>query len=127
LPIWAINWSKSIKERNETSIVSQKRNKMKTKENNTKENNNTSPKNTKNDLDALPKKGLSMDTGDDRLLQTRKEEIDFTGKDLDIPSGEGSNVAPSSGITDEENTLFGQGGERKENLETPERANSKTS
>ncbi|KPM32146.1 Hypothetical protein I595_1795 [Croceitalea dokdonensis DOKDO 023] len=99
---------------------------MKTKENNTKEKMTTSPKNTKDDLDALPKKGLSMDTGDDRLLQTRKEKIDFTGKDLDIPIDGSANVAPSSGITDEENTLFGQGGERKENLEAPERANSKT-
>jgi len=98
---------------------------MKTKEKNTKEKITTSPKNTKVDLDALPKKGLSMDTGDDRLLQNRKEEIDFTGKDLDIPGKEGSNVSESSGITDEENTLYGQGSEHKENLEAPERANTK--
>lgn len=78
---------------------------------------------TQDDLKALGKKGLRMDTGDDRLLQNRSERIDFTGKDLDVPKDGGNNLSSSSGPVDEENTLFGQGGERKENLETPERAN----
>jgi hypothetical protein len=68
-----------------------------------------------------------MDTGDDRLLQNRKEGIDFTGKDLDVPGTNASNVMPSAGISDEENTLYGQGDERKENLEAPERANTNKS
>lgn len=80
---------------------------------------------TNDDLQMLGKKGLSMDTGDDRLLQHRTERIDFTGKDLDIPTKTGSNPRPTSNIPDEENTLFGQGGERKENLEAPQRANTK--
>lgn len=79
---------------------------------------------TKEDLKNLRDEGLSMDTGDDRLLPHRKERTDFTGKDLDIPGTNKRNLTPSAGISDEENSLYGQGGERKENLETPERANT---
>jgi hypothetical protein len=79
---------------------------------------------TQEDLNNLRKEGLSMDTGDDRLLQNRKEGIDFTGKDLDVPGRNKLNLTPNAGISDEENSLYGQGGERKENLEAPERANT---
>jgi hypothetical protein len=78
---------------------------------------------TQEDMDALRKKGLSMDSGDDRLLQNRKKRIDFSGDDLDVPGRNDINLTPSAGITDEENSLFGQGGEQNENLEAPERAN----
>ena len=78
---------------------------------------------TKEDIDALGKKGLSMNKGDDRLLQNRKEKVDFSGENLDVP---GENLERSTGtkpLKDEENTLYGQGGENKEHLEAPERAN----
>lgn len=81
------------------------------------------PEITKDDIDALGKKGLSMDTGDDRLLEKRKKKIDFSGKDLDIPGRSTTNNANTKNLKDEENTLFGQGGESKEGLEAPERAN----
>lgn len=78
---------------------------------------------TKDDLQALHKKGLGIDNGDDRLLQMRSERIDFSGKALDVPRRD-NNLTPSNGINDEGNTLSAQGGKRNENLEAPERANS---
>ncbi|QWX83981.1 hypothetical protein H0I23_16265 [Cellulophaga sp. HaHaR_3_176] len=78
---------------------------------------------TEDDLQALGKKGLSMDTGDDSLLQDRKDNIDFTGEDLDVPGRHEVNLTPNLGLKDEENSLYGQGGESKDNLEEPERAN----
>ncbi|MFS4417434.1 hypothetical protein [Maribacter sp. 2307ULW6-5] len=74
------------------------------------------------DVDALGKKGLAMDTGDDTLLQSRKQRLDFTGKDLDVPTGTAHNATTQP--TDEENTLYGQGGDRKQNLEAPQGANA---
>lgn len=79
---------------------------------------------SKEDLNALRKRGLSMDAGDDRLLQNRKEPIDFTGKDLDVPKKDTVNLTPSAGIVDEENTLYAQGSQHNEHLEAPERANT---
>lgn len=79
---------------------------------------------SKEDMNALRKRGLSMDGGDDRLLQDREELIDFSGKDLDVPGRNQVNLTPSAGITDEENTLYAQGSEHNENLEAPERANT---
>lgn|SRR5680860_796169 len=79
---------------------------------------------TKEDIDALGKKGLSMDAGDDRLLEKRKKDIDFSGKDLDIPGRDPINNAKTKNLKDEENTLYGQGAESKEGLEAPERANT---
>ncbi|WFO14647.1 hypothetical protein M601_011785 [Cellulophaga baltica 4] len=72
---------------------------------------------TEDDLQALGKKGLSMDTGDDSLLQDRKDRIDFSGEDLDVPGRHEVNLTPNLGLKDEENSLFGQGGDDKENLE----------
>ncbi|WP_158975475.1 hypothetical protein [Cellulophaga sp. L1A9] len=78
---------------------------------------------TEDDLQALGKKGLSMDTGDDSLLQDRKNRIDFSGEDLDVPGRYEVNLTPNLGLKDEENTLYSQGGDSKDNLEEPERAN----
>jgi hypothetical protein len=94
-----------------------------TKENKNSEEQTYNAEITKEDMKALGKKGFRTDSGDDRLLQSREERIDFAGKDLDVPRGNNVNLTSSSGINDEENTLYGQGGERKENLEAPERAN----
>lgn len=94
-----------------------------TEEKNNSEKQTYNPEITKEDMQALGKKGLRNDLGDDRLLQSREERIDFAGKYLDVPRGNDINLTPSSGLKDEENTLYGQGGERNENLEAPERAN----
>ncbi|WP_373517871.1 hypothetical protein [Pricia sp.] len=79
---------------------------------------------TKEDIDALGKKSLSTYGGDDRLLEKRKKDIDFSGKDLDIPGRGAINTANTKNLKDEENTLYGQGAESKEGLEAPERANT---
>ncbi|MCL5246274.1 hypothetical protein M4I21_10675 [Cellulophaga sp. 20_2_10] len=79
---------------------------------------------TEDDISALGEKGLRADSEDDRLLLDRKESIDFQGKDLDVPGRHQSNLNTKKSITDEENTLFAQGGEDNENLEAPERANT---
>ena len=79
---------------------------------------------TQNDIDALGSEGLSMDTGDDRMLEKRKKELDFTGKDLDVPGRDSVNKGNTTNLKDEENTLYGQGAESKESLEAPERANT---
>ncbi|MFD0798398.1 hypothetical protein ACFQZJ_13075 [Maribacter chungangensis] len=47
-------------------------------------------------MNALRKRGMSMDPGDDRLLQNRKERIDFSGKDLDIPGRDTVHLTPST-------------------------------
>ena len=79
---------------------------------------------TQRDIDALGSEGLSMDTGDDRMLEKRKKKLDFTGKDLDVPGRDTVNKANPTNLKDEENTLYGQGAESKESLEAPERANT---
>ena len=81
---------------------------------------------TQEDIDALGSKGLSMDTGDDRLLEKRKKTLDFTGKKLDVPGRDTINNTTKS-LSDEENTLYGQGSESKKSLEAPERANTNKS
>ena len=95
---------------------------MKTKNNNTDTTYN--PEITKDDIDAIGKKGLRADSEDDRLLLDRDQTVDFQGKDLDIPGRAKNNSTAKKSITDEENTLFGQGGDSKDNLEAPERANA---
>lgn len=62
-----------------------------------------------------------MDTGDDSMLEKRKEKIDFAGEDLDVSGRDEKNLANSLKLKDEENSLYGQGGENNENLETTER------
>ncbi|QLG44951.1 hypothetical protein [Costertonia aggregata] len=81
------------------------------------------PEINEQDLQALGKKGLSINQKDDRLLQKRDKKIDFSGKDLDVPGRNTINLTSSQGVKDEENKLYAQGSERNENLEAPERAN----
>ena len=99
------------------------------KESNNKQNDKEHPKETPynpdlvaEDIQAIGKKGLSLKRKDDRLLMKRTEPIDFTGNDLDVPKAE-SSKGKASRLKDEENTLYGEGGENKEHLETPNRAN----
>jgi hypothetical protein len=74
---------------------------------------------TEHDKDMLSQKNIHGDGGDDQQLRDREEKVDFEGKDLDVP---GRNQAKKSktGLRDEENKLFSQGGEGNENLEQDE-------
>ena len=74
------------------------------------------PNITQHDKDILDQNNIHGDGGDDQQLIDRKEKVDFAGKDLDIP---GRNQAKKSntGFRDEENQLFSQGGDDKDNLE----------
>ena len=101
---------------------------MKDKENTSKENTSKeklpyNPNITKHDKDILNQDNIHGDGGDDQQLKDRKEKVDFEGKDLDIP---GSNQAEKennpSGLPDEENHLYSQGGDSKENLERDDSA-----
>lgn len=67
---------------------------------------------TKEDLDLLNQKNVHKDGGVDEQLRDREKPVDFTGKDLDIPTGE-----DRSNVKDEENKLYSQGGSRNNNLE----------
>ncbi|MEN8817859.1 MAG: hypothetical protein ABF274_13440 [Nonlabens sp.] len=62
---------------------------------------------------------LHNDGSSDRQLQNRKKNIDFAGKDLDIPGRNKSKKGKgNTGLHDEENKLHSQGGDRKSHLET---------
>ncbi len=80
---------------------------------------------TKEDLDILGKKGLSMNRDDDQLLQERKRKVDFAGKDLDVPGRQTLDKSKSTKLSDEENSLYGLGDEDNENLEETEPKNRK--
>lgn len=71
---------------------------------------------TKEDLDSLQHENIHRDGGDDEDLLDRTEDVDFTGKDLDVPGSETAKRSGRKGMTDEENQLFSQGGPDKENL-----------
>lgn len=74
---------------------------------------------TKEDLKALGNKeqNLRSDGGDDAALLDRDEEVDFEGKDLDIPERTLPNHKKKKSLKDEESQLYSQGGEDNENLE----------
>ena len=74
---------------------------------------------TEADLKALGErtKNIRTDNGDDVQLNSRKKEVDFAGKDLDVP---GRNLPQNKTLKilkDEENQLYSQGGEGNEDLE----------
>ncbi len=74
---------------------------------------------TKEDLLALGNKvrNLRSDGGDDAALKDRVEEVDFEGKDLDVPGRTLPEDKKKKSLKDEENQLYSQGGEDNENLE----------
>lgn len=73
---------------------------------------------TKEDLEALGPKDLSLDMGDDeQALKHRTTPVDFSGKDLDIPGSELDDAGESIGAEDEENNSYSLGGDSKESLE----------
>ncbi|MEH6746853.1 MAG: hypothetical protein V7670_08460 [Maribacter arcticus] len=60
---------------------------------------------TKEDLNTLGEKtkNTRTDQGDDQLLNERKNEVDFAGSDLDIPSRNLPKNKPHKSVKDEEN------------------------
>jgi hypothetical protein len=73
---------------------------------------------TKEDLEALGPKDLSLDMGDDeQALKHRVTPVDFSGKDLDVPGSELDDASESIGSEDEENNSYSLGGDSKEGLE----------
>ncbi len=75
---------------------------------------------TKEDLQALGPKDLSLDGGDDEQLLDRKEKVDFGGEDLDIPGRELDDKEEETGAEDEENNHYSLGGDDNEDLERDE-------
>ncbi|MAW94558.1 MULTISPECIES: hypothetical protein [unclassified Leeuwenhoekiella] len=71
---------------------------------------------TQHDKDILNQKNIHKDGGADEQLRDRKKEVDFTGSDLDVPTGE-KTTEQTTGLKDEENRLYSQGGSRNNNLE----------
>lgn len=72
---------------------------------------------TKDDLQALGPIDQSLDEGDDELLRTRNQKVDFAGEDLDIPGSELDDDSEEIGSEDEENNAYSLGGDNHENLE----------
>ncbi|MDN3724961.1 hypothetical protein QRD02_11245 [Aequorivita sp. SDUM287046] len=88
------------------------------KENNSKEKLPYDPNITEHDKDILRQENIHGDGGDDQFLKDRKEEVDFSGEDLDVPGSNNYRKGQGThGLPDEENQLYSQGGDSKENLE----------
>ncbi|WP_282051275.1 hypothetical protein [Maribacter aquivivus] len=71
---------------------------------------------TEEDLSALGEKtkNTRTDGGDDLQLINRNNDVDFAGKDLDVP---GRSLPKNQiNLKDEENQLYSQGGSENENL-----------
>jgi hypothetical protein len=73
---------------------------------------------TKEDLQALGPKDLSMDMGEDEdLLKHRSQPVDFAGEDLDVPGSELDDDSESIGTEDEENNNYSLGSDKHEDLD----------
>ncbi len=74
---------------------------------------------TKDDLQALGKKtkNIRTDQGDDRMLQNREKDVDFSGGNLDVPGRNLPKNKTKKKLKDEENQLYSQGGSGNEDLE----------
>lgn len=72
---------------------------------------------TEEDLEALGPEDLSMDMGEDEQLKQRVDEVDFEGKDLDIPGRSMDDDLEDIGAEDEENNHYSLGSESNEELE----------
>lgn len=80
------------------------------------------PEVTEHDLEILSQENIHGDGGDDQQLRERIHKVDFTGEDLDVPGSKTARKSGKKGMPDEENQLFSQGGEDKENLEEDDSA-----
>ena len=73
---------------------------------------------TKEDLEALGPRDLSLDMGDDEnLLKHRVYPVDFAANDIDVPGSELDGDGESIGSEDEENHIYSIGGDSHEDLE----------
>jgi len=81
------------------------------------------PNVTKRDIEKLGERhsGIRKDGGDDQQLQEREKAVDFEGKDLDIPETDRPKRNDVT-LKDEENKLYSQGGDNKNNLERDDAA-----
>ncbi|HEX7016209.1 MAG TPA: hypothetical protein VF191_11930 [Cyclobacteriaceae bacterium] len=68
---------------------------------------------TKEDLEALGPKDLSMDMGEDEQLKHRGMPVDFAGSDLDVPGSELDDEQEETGNEDEENNSYSLGGDKE--------------
>ncbi len=64
---------------------------------------------TKEDIEALGPRDLSMDMGDDEDLKHRIYPVDFAGEDLDVPGSELDDEQEDIGSEDEENNSYSRG------------------
>lgn len=74
---------------------------------------------TEDDKQALGEKreNLRSDQGADQALKDREREVDFAGKDLDVPGRDLPSQRNKNQLKDEENQLYGQGGPGNDHLE----------
>lgn len=77
------------------------------------------PNITKDDLTALGDKdgNLKTELSDDTILKNRTRDVDFTGKNLDIPGRTLQSQQTNKTLKDEENQLYSQGSDSNEDLE----------
>ena len=74
---------------------------------------------TEDDKQALGQRNenLRSDQGADQPLKDRERDVDFVGKDLDVPGRSIPSERTKKTLKDEENQLYGQGGPGNEGLE----------
>jgi hypothetical protein len=73
---------------------------------------------TKDDLQALGPKDLSMDMGEDEeWLKHRTQPVDFAGEDLDVPGADLDDDSEAIGKEDEENNNYSLGSDKHEDLD----------
>jgi len=69
------------------------------------------PEVTKEDEQALNEKGRSMNKGQDKALD-HKKDVDFTGNDLDVPASNADIPKEKGQLPDEQNRQFNNKGAR---------------
>jgi len=86
------------------------------KDNNSKKYN---PNITEADKKALGDKAGNLKTtrSEDDILKQREKDVDFAGKDLDVPGRDLPSQRTKKDLKDEENQLYSQGGPGNEDLE----------
>lgn len=66
---------------------------------------------TPQEKERLNNENVHTDGGDDEVLRNRKRKPDFEGKDLDVPhSDKAKKNRGTTGLKDEENDIYSQGG-----------------
>ncbi|TQI70823.1 hypothetical protein JM79_1748 [Gramella sp. Hel_I_59] len=81
------------------------------------------PEITKEDKEALNEKGRSMNKGQDKDLD-KKEHVDFTPDELDIPASNDTKLEDKTELVDEENMQFNKKGAKGENEKSGENLSS---